>query len=114
MNILLLFIFSLAVASIILISRIGEKQSFLKVLKVYHIYTICHVCYTAVAINFYSEIRFVDAGAPFALGYGPLLYYGTLTSVRELDSRLRSRIPLHFLSIPFFWIAFVVLLSRPV
>ncbi|KQM69289.1 hypothetical protein ASE74_04555 [Pedobacter sp. Leaf216] len=47
------------------------------------------------------------------LANGPLLYYGTLTSVRELDSPLRSRIPLHFLPIPFFWIAFAVLLSRP-
>jgi len=113
MNILLLLIFLLAVTSLILIHRLHVKESFLKVLQVYHFYSISHVCYTAIAINFFGDIRFVDAGAPFAFGYGPLLYHGIITSIREIDEKMRNRILFHLIPIPIFWIAFIVLLSEP-
>jgi len=113
MNILLLLIFLLAGASLILISRLGVKESFLRVLQAYHFYSLIHVCYTAIAINFFGDIRFVDAGAPFALGYGPLLYHGIITSIKEMDKKMRNRILFHLIPIPIFWIAFIVLLSDP-
>src|SRR5690625_1998193 len=85
-----------------------EKQN----IYVFSIVLLFHSLYAFIAILVWSDWDFVDAGAPFATLYGPLLWH--LTQMNKNKKHRLQKLKWHFLPFVVFSIGYVYCLAYPI
>jgi len=110
MEYLLLTILIIALLSIYINFKIGISTSFNKVVLFFLCFASFHVCYTF-AYEFFNFPKYIDAGFPFGLVYGPVFYFA-LKTASESSFSLRNAL-LHLIPFVLWIILFLIFALSP-